>query len=183
MIGILGFQGSFWEHKSMLDKLNIKNIIVKEKKDLLKINGLIIPGGESTCIRKFINEEMKEGLNTFINIEKKPTLGTCAGIIVLSNIIENEKDKIIGGLDIKINRNYYGSQNQSFIKETDFVPLNIKKQQLYIRAPFITNIGENVEVIAKYNDHITGVKQNNIIGLTYHPELSDDWEFYKYFLN
>ncbi|VVU94609.1 SNO glutamine amidotransferase family [seawater metagenome] len=182
MIGILGFQGSFWEHKSVLDKMNIKNIIVKNSSDLLKIDKLIIPGGESTSMTKFIDKEMKLALNKFINIDKKKTLGTCAGIIILSDLIENESNKIIGGLNITINRNYYGSQNDSFIKNTHFKPLNITKNQMYIRAPFITKIGSDVEIIAKYDDIITGVRQDNIMGLTFHPELVDDIDFYKYFL-
>ncbi len=183
MIGILGFQGSFWEHKSILDKMNIQNIIVKKSSDLLKIDKLIIPGGESTCIKKFIDEEMKKELHKFINIDKKKTLGTCAGIIILADFIKNESQKIIGGLNIKISRNYYGSQNDSFLKNTHFKPLNLKKNQMYIRAPYITDVGDNVDIIATYdNNTISGVKQDNIIGLTFHPELTDDFSFYKYFL-
>lgn len=183
MIGILGFQGSFWEHKAMLDKLNIPNIIIKKKEDLIKIDALIIPGGESSVIRKFIDDEMKKELNKFINIDKKLTLGTCAGIIVLANQINNEKE-IIGGLNIKINRNHYGSHSESFIKDTKFLPLNLNKEQIYIRAPFIENIiNNNVKIISFQDEIITGVKQDNIIGLTYHPELSNDVEFYNYFIS
>ena len=183
MIGILGFQGSFWEHKSMLDKLNIKNLIVKNKEDLNKIDGLIIPGGESTVIKKFIDEELNESLNKFVNIDKKPTLGTCAGIIVLSNTIQGEDKKIIGGLDITIDRNYYGSQNDSFAEETTIIPSNQIKKQIFIRAPFIQNISSKIIIIAKTGNKITGVKQDNIIGLTFHPELSNDDTIYKYFLS
>tara|TARA_Y100000389_G_C17435116_1_gene505021 strand:+ start:1141 stop:1716 length:576 start_codon:yes stop_codon:yes gene_type:complete len=182
MIGILGFQGSFWEHKAILDKLNFPNLIIKKKEDLKKIDALIIPGGESTVIRKFINNEMKIELNKFINIDKKLTLGTCAGIIVLSNQINNENE-IIGGLNIKVNRNHYGGHAKSFIKDTYLLPLKSNKKQIYIRAPYIEKIFSDVKIISNQDNIITGVKQNNIIGLTYHPELSNDIKFYQYFIS
>tara|TARA_B110000879_G_C11025272_1_gene452594 strand:+ start:258 stop:809 length:552 start_codon:yes stop_codon:yes gene_type:complete len=178
MIGILAFQGAFFEHKKILDKLNLNSIIVKNVKDLEKVNSLIIPGGESSTMKKFINEEMKKELFKFINIDKKLTIGTCAGIIILANYIKNES-KIIGGLDIEICRNYYGSQNDSFIKKTYNVKTSDKRDQIYIRAPKIINVGKNVEVLHKYDDIITGVKSNNIIGVTFHPEIINDLNFYK----
>ena len=178
MIGILGFQGAFIEHKKMLDKLNLNSIIVKNIEDLKKIDSLIIPGGESSTIRKFIDQEMKRELYNFINIDKKLTIGTCAGIIILADFINNE-NKIIGGLDIEISRNYYGSQNDSFIKNTLNTKTNIERKQVYIRAPMITKVGKNIEVLFKYDNVITGVKNNNIIGVTFHPEIINDLDFYK----
>ena len=185
-IGILGFQGAFIEHIEMLNEMNIENTIVRDKDDLDHINGLIIPGGESSTIRKFIycNPSFRSKLIKFIHKDKKPVLGTCAGLIVLSNTVDNSQNTLIGGLDICVMRNYFGPQINSSIKDTIFLPNNLKKKQIFIRAPYISTVKKEVDIICKSDKNlITGVKQGNIIGLSFHPELSKDRDIYLYFFN
>ena len=177
-IGILALQGDVVEHlnatKKAVEKLNLdcEVVEVRTKKELENLNGLIIPGGESTTLMKLIK---REGL-----IEKikkiKNIFGTCAGAILLSKSHLNL-------MDIEVDRNAYGSQLDSFEKEIETIIGKING--IFIRAPKIKKINENVKIIAKNEDEIIGVeevkKEKYYIALTFHPELSDS-KFHEYFI-
>ena len=186
IIGILGFQGAFYEHKNILDELKINNIIVKTVLDLDKINALIIPGGESTVMSKFILEqELLIPLNKFILENQRPVLGTCAGAILLSKMILDKNDLkqgLIPAIDIVTERNSYGSQINSFIK-------NIKLDKIgnfnciFIRAPAFVKINDPECTILGYdNGNPIMIKKNNILLCTFHPEL-ESTEIHEYFVN
>ena len=188
LIGVLALQGAFIEHTNILNKLNIKNILIKNKDQVKLCDGIIIPGGESTSIG-IIEENIFEELRNHI-IKGKIIWGTCAGMILLANeIIGQKKDgqKNIGGLDVKIHRNYFGSQLNSFIKDISYHKSFSKDgnyKAIFIRAPVILSIGSNVEILNKLdNDVIIAVKQNNIIGTSFHPELTDNYSWHLYFIN
>ena len=171
LIGILALQGDFYEHGKTVSLLGEQYKYVKSSNDLDGISGLILPGGESTAMNIIQKNE-----NLFKNIIQMikagmPTLGTCAGAILLAKNIVNDDMSNLKLLDISIERNAYGRQNDSF---EDLVSINhmSKEKYCFIRAPKIKSVGDNVEIIAKLNKEIVGVKQENIAAFTFHPELS-----------
>lgn len=181
MIGILALQGAFIEHKNVLKRLNIESIYVKNKFDFDKISALIIPGGESTVMIKLLkSNNLINRLKKFIHIEKKPVMGVCAGIIILAN-------KEINGLNIDVERNFYGSQLDSFIDKNIFREKEKEKEidAIYIRAPKIMSLNsDKVNILSENSlNEITGVQEGNILGFTFHPELTNDLTIHKYFLN
>ena len=169
--GILALQGSFNDHRKSLELVNKEYILVKDPKDLKNIDSLILPGGESTSMIKI--QEQTELFHTMKNliIDGVPTLGTCAGLILLSkDILEGTVS--LGLLDCIVERNAYGRQNDSFEGLVEFN--NNSQMYCFIRAPKIISTGKNVENIAFLNDEIVGIKENNIVGLSFHPELTND---------
>ena len=171
-VGVLALQGSFLDHCKSLDLCNLNYVLIKRIQDLERIDSLIIPGGESTSMKVIQREQNL--FNEVDNVIKKgvPTLTTCAGTILLSKeVIDGET--CIPNLDIQIQRNAYGRQNQSFEGDVKF--LNNSDIYCFIRAPKILNIlSDNVKQIAFHDDEVVGVQQNNVVGLTYHPELTND---------
>ena len=169
--GILALQGNFNDHRNSLDLIGREHILVKETNDLKNIDSLILPGGESTSMIKIQEDE-----ELFISIKKLiksgiPTLGTCAGLILLSkDVIDGNIS--LGLMDCIVERNAYGRQNQSFEGLVQFN--NSSQMYCFIRAPKIISTGTNIEEIAFLDEEIVGIKENNIVGLTFHPELTND---------
>ena len=184
-IGVLGIQGSIIEHVNALEKSDVETIIVREKQDLNKIHGLIIPGGESTTISKLlerfnlsekIKKKVKDGMGIY---------GTCAGAILLSKrIIDNNGGvKNLNLMDITVCRNAYGSQIYSFVDNIDINELKLKMfPAIFIRAPKINEIGKNVKILAKYKNDIIFAQEENFMVSTFHPELGDKPDIHKYFI-
>jgi pyridoxal 5'-phosphate synthase pdxT subunit len=194
-IGVLGLQGDIEENvaatSQALQELHVNGTvdILRHPEELEKIDGLILPGGESTvqstlaAIQRSlpaIKKRISEGM---------PVLGSCAGMIMLSKraydrIIGDTKQKLIGNLDIVIERNAFGRQNDSF--EADLTVAMLGKEAfrgVFIRAPAVSEVGKDVEVIGKLNNRIVAVKQKNIIGTAFHPELSGDSRMHKHLIN
>ena len=175
-VGILSFQGSFLDHSKSIEAIGLSPILIKNDTNINELDALILPGGESTAIKKIDSfSQIFSKLDKLIK-SGKPTLSTCAGTILLAK-------KVVGGettlpnLDIEITRNAYGRQTESFEGSVSFY--DNEDIYCFIRAPKITNIlSNNVEIIAKHNSEIVGVQQNNIVALTFHPELNND----KYYL-
>ena len=169
--GILALQGNFNDHRNSLDLIGREHVLVKETNDLKNIDSLILPGGESTSMIKIQEDE-----ELFISIKKLiksgiPTLGTCAGLILLSkDVIDGNIS--LGLMDCIVERNAYGRQNQSFEGLVQFN--NSSQMYCFIRAPKIISTGTNIEEIAFLDEEIVGIKENNIVGLTFHPELTND---------
>lgn len=164
-IGVLALQGAFIEHVDILNKLGVQVKEVRTVEDLQNIDGLIIPGGESTTMNLLIGEIKS-------HMKDLPIFGTCAGAILLSQ--QNL-------LDIEVERNAYGSQLDSFEDDFQFNGHNI--HGIFIRAPKITKIGPNVEVLSKNSkDEIVLVREGNYLAATFHPELTEDIKIHKYFL-
>jgi 5'-phosphate synthase pdxT subunit len=157
---------------------------VREKSQLEKVDGLIIPGGESTTIGKLlVRYGMLESTQTFAR-EGKPIFGTCAGAILLAKEIEGSNQDRIGVLDITVKRNAYGRQIESF--EADiFVPKigELPVRGVFIRAPIIKHIEDGVEVLARFGDSPVLVKQGKILAATFHPELTNDTRIHAFFLS
>lgn len=187
IIGILALQGAFIEHKNILDKMNIQNILIKKKNEVVTCDGIILPGGESS-VMSLIENEIFEEIRKFIE-KGKVVWGTCAGMILLSKEIIGKLDgqKQIGGLNVKIQRNYFGSQIQSFIEELPY-PKEFTDQgnfqAVFIRAPVILTVDKNTNILCKLKDDtIVAVQQENILGTSFHPELLQDCVWHKYFIH
>lgn len=181
-VGVLALQGDFEKHVQALDRLGVPAVEVREKSQLEDIDGLIIPGGESTTIGKLlVRYGMIEPVKTFAQ-DGKPIFGTCAGAILLAKEIEGSTQDRIGVLDIAVKRNAYGRQIESF--EADiFVPKigELPVRGVFIRAPMIKHIEDGVEVLARFGDSPVLVKQGKILAATFHPELTNDTRIHAFF--
>jgi len=195
IVGVLSIQGDIHENllsaKAAIDELGIdvKVIEVKTPDEISSLDGLIIPGGESTTIGqlslvngslKIIKEKIENGM---------PVFGICAGMIMLS---KTASDRIVGKtdqplldiLDITLERNSFGRQKESFEANVSLDSINISKfNGIFIRAPSISDVGSDVEILSKFNEKIVAVKKGNVIGTSFHPELTQDVSLHKYFVN
>lgn len=183
IVGVLALQGGIIEHINQINLLGHIGIEIKREEELNNIEALIIPGGESTTIGKLLKitgliEPLKLKIRSGI-----PTWGTCAGMILLASEIENEKSDYLKLMDIKVRRNAFGSQVDSFKTFESINEVSKEKMELvFIRAPYITEIKENVKILCKIDNKIVAAKQDNIIVTSFHPELTDDLAFLNYFL-
>ena len=181
-IGILALQGAFKEHKDILDKLEADSYEIRKRSDLEKRpDGLIIPGGESTVIGKLLNDlDMMEELKNMIE-NGIPVFGTCAGLILLAKKIENDKRIHLGCMNIEVQRNAYGRQLGSFVTEEEFQGIG-KIPMVFIRAPYIKSIGNNVKILSEVKGKIIAAEEKNILVTAFHPELTKDTRVHKYFI-
>jgi 5'-phosphate synthase pdxT subunit len=194
-VGILSIQGDVQENilstKAAFDELGIDGNImpVKTPDEISKLDGLIIPGGESTTIGqlslvngslKTLKEKIENGM---------PVLGICAGLIMLSKTAD---DRVVGKtdqallniLDIKLQRNSFGRQQDSFESDISMDSIGIPKfNGIFIRAPSVSDVGSDIEILSKFNEQIIAVKKGNVIGIAFHPELTTDISLHKYFVN
>lgn len=178
-IGVLALQGDFDAHRRRLEALGAKVVLVKKPEQLEQIDGLVIPGGESSAFLKLLGEEGFARLREFVHV--KPTFGTCAGAILLANEVENPKQAGLGALDITIRRNAYGRQIDSSIREGKFLKEPI--EMVFIRAPKFERLGAGVEVVATEGSDPVMVRKGKTLAATFHPELSDDPRIHQYFLD
>ena len=169
--GVLALQGSFYDHVQSLEFIDQDYVLIKDTTDLSNVNSLILPGGESTSMIKIQeNNDLFSGLKKLIE-SGIPTLGTCAGLILLAkDIIDGETS--LGVLNTVVERNAYGRQNQSFEGLVNL--LGNKEMYCFIRAPKILSYEDSVTPIATIDNEVVGVIENNIVGLSFHPELTND---------
>src|SRR2546422_4480823 len=179
-IGVLALQGDFDAHRRRLEELGAEVVLVKTEQ-LDEIDGLIIPGGESSTFLKLLGEAGFEKLKQFVRV--KPIFGTCAGAILLAGEVENPRQTGLGSLDISIRRNAYGRQIDSSIREGTFA--GSPTEMVFIRAPKIERVGKGVEVLASEgkDKYPVAVRQGKIMAATFHPELSDDPRVHQAFLD
>jgi 5'-phosphate synthase pdxT subunit len=178
-IGVLALQGDFDAHRKRLEELGAEVVLVKKPEQLDEIDGLIIPGGESSTFLKLLGEAGFSKLKEFVRL--KPTFGTCAGAILLAKEVENPQQTGLGALDIGIRRNAYGRQLESSIREGVFAGSPI--EMVFIRAPKIERLGPQVEVLATEGKDPVVVRQGKTMAATFHPELSDDPRIHQTFLD
>lgn len=180
IIGVLAVQGDYQKHLEVLKRLNVDSAGVKTRQDLKRVDGLIVPGGESTTIMKMLNfAGMVADLIQFASC--KPILGTCAGSIILAKKLAHPDLQTLAIMDITVNRNAYGTQVDSFIDTVTFQ--NKEIEAVFIRAPKILETGDGVEVLIRHRESPVLVRQNNLLACTFHPELTDDDTIHKYFLD
>jgi 5'-phosphate synthase pdxT subunit len=178
-IGVLALQGDFDAHRRRLEELGAEVVLVKKPEQLNDIDGLVIPGGESSTFLKLLGEAGFEKLKEFVR--NKPTFGTCAGAILLASEVENPKQAGLGVLDISIRRNAYGRQLESSIREGIFADAPI--EMVFIRAPKIERLGKEVEVLGTEGADPVAVRQGRTMAATFHPELSEDSRVHRTFLD
>ncbi len=190
-IGILALQGNFALHKSRLEELGAETLLVKSAEDLSEVAGIIIPGGESTTLLRLMDSELREALVERIS-GGLTTLATCAGLILLAKRVHGPSQESLELIDVEVTRNAYGRQVDSFVDgqlhwsstgRALLAQYELEEYEKYastifegvfIRAPRITGVGENIEVLVERGDEPVFVRQGNILGLSFHPELSDE---------
>ncbi len=178
IIGVLAIQGDFQAHRNMLSTIGIESREIRRSEELNAITHLIIPGGESTTIRKVARQN---GLWNKLASFEGPVMGTCMGSILMGQLSDGEET--LGMIDMKVHRNAYGRQIVSFTAEGKLDFADNPFEMVFIRAPRIVEIGENVEPIAWLGDEITGVRSGNRLAVTFHPELTSRADVHKYFAN
>ena len=184
-VGVLALQGDFREHIKMLEKINVPVIEIRFPQQLEEIDGLIIPGGESTTINKLMDKYgFKEGLKVFMG-SGKPIFGTCAGLILLASGVSG-REPGLGFIDIKVKRNAYGRQVDSF---EEVVSINLDHRpdpkgfkSVFIRAPKIVYTGKNVKILSSLGEDVLLAREKNILVCSFHPELTDDTRIHEYFI-
>lgn len=182
-IGVLALQGAVTEHIRSVTLAGAEGVAIKRIEDLNEIEGLIIPGGESTTIGKLMREYgFIEAIREFSAVGK-PIFGTCAGLILLASTIEGQEEAHLELMDITVARNAFGRQRESF--ETDLKIEGIEEQvrAVFIRAPLIREVGNQVEVLSTYRDEIVTARQGHLLVASFHPELTDDYRLHQYFVD
>ena len=185
-IGVLALQGDVAEHVTMLRSLGADVVEVRLPRDLEGLDGLVLPGGESSVMDKLLRLfTLQEPLRALIR-QGLPVLGTCAGLILLADTLEDgiAGQQTLGGLDVSVSRNAFGSQVDSTEVDLSIDPIEGEPMTVaLIRAPLVTKVGEGVRVIARMPDGgIVGVEQGALIGVSFHPEITGDTRLHRYFL-
>jgi 5'-phosphate synthase pdxT subunit len=180
-IGVLALQGAFQEHLDTLEAIGVEGVPVRLPRDLAGLDGLIIPGGESTTMRRLIERWALREPILALETSGAPLFGTCAGMIVMSRDISGDEDPVLPLLDVTVERNAFGRQLDSF--ETDLVvPIlgDRPVHAVFIRAPVIERVGPDVDVLARLDDgRIVAVRERNVIATAFHPELAGETRFHR----
>ncbi|UDY22184.1 pyridoxal 5'-phosphate synthase glutaminase subunit PdxT [Nocardioides sp. Kera G14] len=175
-VGVLALQGDVREHLATLDSLGVDTVAVRRPSELAQLDGIVLPGGESTTISKLartfelldpLRERIRDGL---------PAFGTCAGMILLADrILDGTADQeTIGGLDLTVRRNAFGRQVDSFEEDLDVTGIDTPVHAVFIRAPWVEEVGEGVEVLARAGEHPVAVRQGHLMATSFHPEVGPE---------
>jgi 5'-phosphate synthase pdxT subunit len=179
-IGVLALQGDFDAHRRRLEELGATVTLVRKAEDFDRIEGLVIPGGESSTFLKLLGKDLLDRLTEFVHA--KPTFGTCAGAIMLAKHVTNPDQPGLDALDMTVERNAYGRQIDSTILEAPTKLGQEPLEMIFIRAPRIQQVGEGVEVLAERDGYPVLVRKGSVMAATFHPELSDDPRVHSEFL-
>jgi pyridoxal 5''-phosphate synthase, glutaminase subunit Pdx2 len=181
-IGVLALQGAVAEHIRSIELAGGEGVAIKRTEQLADIDGLIIPGGESTTIGKLMRKyDFIEAVRTFSE-SGKPVFGTCAGLIVLAERLEGSEEPHLRLMNMTVARNAFGRQRESFETDLDVKGIDTPLRAVFIRAPLIKEVGENVDVLSTYKGEIVTARQGNLLASSYHPELTDDYRLHSYFI-
>ncbi len=184
-VGVLAIQGAVAEHLELLNQIpDVCAQEVKYRDELNEVDGLIIPGGESTAIGRLLRDfNLLQPLKERI-LNGMPVWGTCAGMILLAKSLENDPTVHLGVMDITVERNAYGRQLGSFTTEVEIEKISSNKIPLiFIRAPYVTQVKSDVDILLEVNDHIVACQQKQMLATSFHPELTKDTSFHRYFIN
>jgi len=174
VIGILAVQGDYEAHGRMLARLGVEHRFVFRKADLEGLGGLILPGGESSTMLKFLDQEgLREAVVKFAR-EGGAIFGTCAGVILLAKEVKNPVQKSLGLADLTVVRNAYGRQLSSHVAQAESKLGEAPLEMVFIRAPILERVGDDVEVLAEYQGNPVLVRQGRVLAATFHPELTDN---------
>ncbi|MFC4711733.1 pyridoxal 5'-phosphate synthase glutaminase subunit PdxT [Planococcus dechangensis] len=182
-IGVLALQGAVREHVQAIQACGAEAVVVKKAADLSELDGLVLPGGESTAMRRLIDRaDLLEPLRQFAD-NGKPMFGTCAGLVLLAKEIEGQDMAHLGVMDITVARNSFGRQVDSFEADLDIAGIDEPFPAVFIRAPHIVSAGDDVEVLCEYGGRIVLAKSGPFLGCSFHPELTGDHRLMQLFLN
>lgn len=182
-IGVLALQGAVREHVNSLIAPGVEVVIVKKVEQLEGLDGLVLPGGESTTMRRLIDKYgFFQPLKDFA-AAGKPMFGTCAGLILMAKKLVGQKEGHLEIINMEVERNAFGRQRESFEAELMVKGIADDIMAVFIRAPLIKSVGEDVEILCKYKGEIVAVRQNQFLACSFHPELTDDARFHQYFVD
>ena len=182
-IGVLALQGAVREHIHQIESVGCEAVVVKQASDLIGIDGLILPGGESTTIRKLLDRfRLLEPIQRLAE-QGLPMFGTCAGLILLAGEIVGYESPHLGVMNVVVERNSFGRQVDSFECDLDIPQLETTVPAVFIRAPHILSVGEHVEVLATYQERIVLARDRHFLGCSFHPELTNDTTILQYFVD
>ncbi|GAA2665863.1 pyridoxal 5'-phosphate synthase glutaminase subunit PdxT [Streptomyces lunalinharesii] len=185
-IGVLALQGDVREHLTALADAGARGLPVRRPEELAEIDGLVIPGGESTTMSKLaVVFGMLEPLRAFVRAGR-PVYGTCAGMIMVADKLLDARDdqETLGGIDMIVRRNAFGRQNESFEAAVEVAGIDGGPVEgVFIRAPWVESVGASVEVLATYGGHTVGVRQGNVLATSFHPELTGDHRIHGFFVD
>jgi pyridoxal 5'-phosphate synthase pdxT subunit len=182
-IGVFALQGAVREHVRAVEECGAEAVVIKLKEQLKEVDGLILPGGESTTMRRLIDKyDFMSELKDFA-AAGKPMFGTCAGLILLAKRLVGYDAPHIGVMDVTVERNSFGRQRESFEAELDIAGIAENFAAVFIRGPHIVEAGENVEILAKHDGRIVAAREGQFLGCSFHPELTDDHRMTQYFIN
>lgn len=179
-IGILALQGAVREHADLVQACGHEATVIKKVEELENIDGLVLPGGESTAMRRLMD---RYGFTEALRTSALPMFGTCAGLILLAEEIVGHEEGHLGKLDITVERNSFGRQIDSFEAELDVSGIDETATAVFIRAPHIVSAGSGVRVLSKVEDKIVAVRSDRHLGISFHPELTDSTVFHQYFMD
>lgn len=182
-IGVLALQGAVREHVQAIQACGAEAVVVKNAGQLAELDGLVLPGGESTAMRRLIDRaNLLEPLRQFADAGK-PMFGTCAGLVLLAKEIDGQEAAHLGVMDMTVARNSFGRQVDSFEADLDIMGIDAPFPAVFIRAPHIVRAGEGVEVLCEYEGRIVLARSGPFLGCSFHPELTGDHRLMQLFLN
>lgn len=184
-VGVLALQGAFQEHIDVLHQLGVDPPAIRLPSDLQGLDGLVIPGGESSTMTRLMEEyDLSAPLKRLVG-QGLPTMGTCAGMVLLAHHVSGMDAATLGAIDMDVRRNAFGRQVDSFETDIDIPALGGPSfHAVFIRAPYIERVGDEVEVLAQLPDGVpVAAKQRNALALAFHPELTPDARLHNYFLD
>ncbi|UNC90632.1 pyridoxal 5'-phosphate synthase glutaminase subunit PdxT [Candidatus Contubernalis alkaliaceticus] len=181
-VGVLAVQGAVSEHINMLEKCGVEGVSVKRQDDLSNLDALIIPGGESTTIGRLVRNFGLDKDIIKMAEEGTPIYGTCAGMILLAGEIEGENPHL-GLMNLRVVRNAFGRQKDSFEADLNVPDLGDEPfTAVFIRAPYVSWTGPEVEVLCRFQDNVVAARQGNLLVTSFHPELTQDERFHRYLI-
>jgi len=182
-IGVLALQGAVREHIRLLEKAGAEAVAVKRADQLEGLDGLVIPGGESTTIGKLMREYKLDEPILEMHRQGKPIFGTCAGLIMIAKRVEGRDEPHLGLMDVTVKRNAFGRQRESFEATLSIDGICDRFEAVFIRAPYIDEVGPGVKVLCTVDGKIVAAQEGNLLGAAFHPELTDDIRFHAYFVD
>jgi 5'-phosphate synthase pdxT subunit len=182
-IGVLALQGAVAEHIRGIEQAGGEGVVVKTTEQLDEVQGMIIPGGESTTIGKLMRTYgFMDAMKQFSD-EGKPIFGTCAGLIIIAREISGQDDAHLKLMDMTVARNAFGRQRESFETDLSVKGIDEPVRAVFIRAPLIEKVGDGVDVLSTYQGQIVAARQGHLLAASFHPELTDDYRMHAYFLD
>lgn len=181
-IGVLALQGAVREHVHSLQAPDCEVTLVKRVEQLNDLDGLVFPGGESTTMRRLVDKyQFQKPLQEFA-ASGKPIFGTCAGLILMAKDIVGEPEGHLQLMDMEVERNAFGRQRESFETTLSVKGIGDNVEAVFIRAPLIKNVGDQVDILSEFDGEIVVARQHHLLACSYHPELTDDRRFHQYFV-